>query len=124
MKLLIPTMMAAGALLASGAQAQAAGDAAAGKKAFSQCAVCHSVVAGQNRVGPSLAGVAGRKIASAPKFNYSAALKKKTGTWTDANLNVWITKPMAWAPGTRMAFAGIADAKRRADVIAYLKTLK
>jgi cytochrome c len=124
MKKLFPIALTAGTLLASGAQAQAAGDAAAGKKAFSQCAVCHSVVAGQNRVGPSLAGVAGRKIASYPKFNYSAALKGKTGNWTDANLNTWITKPMAWAPGTKMAFAGIADAKRRADVIAYLKTLK
>jgi cytochrome c len=124
MKLLFPMALASAALLAGSAQAQAAGDATAGKKAFAQCAVCHSVVAGQNRVGPSLAGVAGRKIAAYPKFNYSAALKAKTGNWTDANLNTWITKPMAWAPGTRMAFAGIADAKRRADVIAYLKTLK
>lgn len=110
--------------LAAAAAPASAQDAAAGKKAFAQCAACHAVVAGQNRVGPSLAGVVGRKIASAPKFTYSAALKAKTGVWNDANLDAWLAKPSAWAPGTRMAFAGWADKKKRADVIAYLKTLK
>lgn len=113
--------LAALAALASPALAQ---DAAAGAKAFAQCKACHSVVKGQNRIGPSLAGVAGRPIASAAGFSYSAAIKGKKGNWTDANLNAWLTRPSAWAPGTKMAFAGIADAKKRADVIAYLKTLK
>jgi len=120
MKLLVTAAIAALAM-ATPAVAQ---DAKAGEKGFAQCRACHSVVKGQNRIGPSLAGVAGRRIASAPGFNYSAALKKRTGAWTDANLNAWLTRPAAWAPGTRMAFAGIPDAKRRADMIAYLKTLK
>ncbi|WP_243375685.1 c-type cytochrome [Sandarakinorhabdus cyanobacteriorum] len=87
-------MLATLAALAAAAPA-AAQDAKAGEKAFVQCKACHSVVAGQNRIGPSLAGVAGRRIASVPGFNYSAALKKRTGTWTDANMNAWLTRPSA-----------------------------
>jgi cytochrome c len=102
----------------------AAQDAAAGEKAFVQCKACHSVFAGQNRIGPSLAGVAGRKIGTLAGFSYSAAMKTKGGAWTDANLDTYLTKPMADVPGTKMAFAGIADARKRKDVIAYLKTLK
>ena len=56
-------------------------------------------------------------------FNYSAALKGKQGPWTYDELNEWLHKPSAYAPGTRMAFAGINSDKQRADVIAYLRTL-
>jgi cytochrome c len=121
MKMTIISLALAAAALAVPAAAQ---DAAAGQRGFAQCRACHSIVKGQNRIGPSLAGISGRRIASVPGFNYSAALKKRTGNWTDANMNAWLTRPAAWAPGTRMAFAGISDAKRRADMIAYLKTLK
>ncbi len=120
------TMMYAPAALITALMAvpAAAQDAKAGEKAFVQCKACHSVVAGQNRIGPSLADIGGRKIASAAGFSYSAAMKGKAGNWTDANLDTYLTKPAAWVPGTKMAFAGIADAKKRKDVIAYLKTLK
>lgn len=117
-------MMIAGLAAAAMAAPAAAQDAKAGEKGFVQCRTCHSVVKGQNRIGPSLAGVVGRKSASIAGFNYSPAMKRKGVTWTEANLNIYLTKPSAYVPGTRMAFAGIADAKRRADVIAYLKTLK
>jgi cytochrome c len=113
--------LAAGVMLAAPAAAQ---DAAAGKKAFAQCAACHAVVPNQNRIGPSLHGVVGRKAASVKGFAYSAALVKKGGVWNDATLDAWLTKPSAYAPGTKMAFAGWPDKKKRADVIAYLKTLK
>ena len=82
----------------------AAGDAASGAKAFAQCRVCHSVESGKNGLGPSLHDVVGRKAGTLAGFNYSPAMKA--------------------VPGTKMAFAGIADDKRRADVIAYLDTLK
>ena len=117
-------MMIAGLAAVAMAAPAAAQDAKAGERGFAQCRACHSVVTGQNRIGPSLAGIAGRRIASSAGYSYSAALKRRTGTWTDANLNGWLTKPSAWAPGTKMAFAGIPDAKKRADMIAYLKTLK
>lgn len=121
MKMMLP--MAALVALAAAAPA-AAQDAKAGERGFAQCRACHSVVRGQNRVGPSLAGVVGRRSASVAGFNYSPAMRKKGVTWTEANLNTYLTKPSAYVPGTRMAFPGIPDAKRRADLIAYLKTLK
>lgn len=51
-------------------------------------------------------------------------MKAKGGVWTEANLDSYLTKPQAYVKGTKMAFAGIPDAKKRKDVIAYLKTLK
>ena len=65
----------------------------------------------------------GRKIASVAGFNYSAALKGMTGTWTFDELNKWLTDPRAMVPGTAMTFAGLANEKQRADIIAYLDTL-
>jgi cytochrome c len=118
------TLAAIAAPIMFAAAPAAAQDAKAGEKAFVQCKACHSVVAGQNRVGPSLAGVVGRKSASVAGFNYSPAMKAKGVTWTEANLDTYLTKPAAYVKGTRMAFAGIPDAKKRKDVIAYLKTLK
>jgi cytochrome c len=120
MKMMMIAALAAAAMAAPAA----AQDAKAGEKGFAQCRACHSVVKGQNRIGPSLAGVVGRKSASVAGFNYSPAMKSKGVTWTEANLSTYLTRPSAYVPGTRMAFAGIPDARRRADVIAYLKTLK
>jgi cytochrome c len=56
-------------------------------------------------------------------FAYSAGMKAKEGPWTYAELNQWLTKPSAYVPGTKMSFAGIADPKERADLIAYLRSL-
>ncbi len=89
-----------------------------------ECAVCHNFQEGQGaKVGPDLYGVVNRPIASVPGFNYSAALKAKSGTWTFDTLNAWLTKPSAFAPGTAMTFAGLSSEKQRADVIAYLDSL-
>ena len=111
---------AAVALLAAVALAGPA--CADGAKTFLlQCGTCHQ--AKSSPMGPSLAGVAGRKIASLADFTYSSALKAKDGAWTDANLDSFLSGPAKFAPGTRMP-ASLPAAPDRAAVIAYLKTLK
>nr|WP_318248311.1 hypothetical protein [Novosphingobium percolationis] len=82
--------------------------------------------AGQpNGIGPNLAGIAGEKVAGdRGGFQFSDALKAKGGVWDDATLDTWLTGPAKFAAGTKMTFAGLPDAKQRADVIAYLKTKK
>lgn len=96
-----------------------------GKQAFAPCAACHAVTPGAKRVGPSLHGVVGRKVASAPGFNYSPALKgKAAAAWTPANLDAFLTDPRVWAPGNKMMYQGIKDPAKRAAIIKYLATLK
>jgi cytochrome c len=95
-----------------------------GAQVAKQCEACHNFQEGAGaKVGPNLYGVVGRNIASVSGFNYSAALKGKTGTWDFATLNTWLTKPSAFAPGTAMTFAGLSNEKQRADVIDYLDSL-
>jgi len=92
-----------------------------GKLLFIQCRACHELKAGEpNKVGPNLHGLIGRKSASVADFNYSAALKGLNVTWDPVTLDKWIERPSALAPGTAMAFAGIASATDRASLIAYL----
>ncbi len=103
----------------------AAGDPVAGKKSFIQCQMCHTAeTGGANRIGPNLAGVVGSKAASKPGFTYSAALSKTGWTWNAKTLDTFIKKPAAAVPGTKMVYAGLADDTARANVIAYLATLK
>ena len=102
-----------------------AADAEAGAKVFkTQCAVCHSPVAGKNMVGPSLFGVVGREAGSAPGFKYSAANKGSGVMWDEANLEKYLPNPRAFIAGTTMTYAGLKNDAQRADLIAYLATLK
>jgi cytochrome c len=120
---LITIAVLAATMAASGAFA--AGDPAAGQALFkTKCGICHSPVAGQNRVGPSLFGVVGRPAGTAAGYNYSDANKTSGKTWDDATLNTYLTNPKALVPGTKMIFPGLADATDRGNVIAYLDTLK
>ncbi|HBK05372.1 MAG TPA: cytochrome c family protein [Acetobacteraceae bacterium] len=103
------------------AQAQ---DAAAGAVVFkTQCSVCHSPVEGKNMVGPSLFGVVGRVAGQVPGFRYSPANKDSDLTWDQATLDRYLTTPQAVVPKTIMPYAGLKDATKRADLIAYLSTL-
>ncbi len=97
------------------------GVAAEGEKVFIQCKTCHVKEAGQNRVGPSLAGIVGRAAGTVEGFNYSAANKNSGITWSAEKLFQYLEKPTRVVPGTKMVFAGLPDAQKRADVIAYLQ---
>jgi cytochrome c len=97
------------------------GNAAAGKTVFIQCQACHSIKEGENRVGPSLYGKVGSTAGQVPGFKYSDANKNSGIVWTEEKLFEYLKNPRAVIPGTTMAFAGIPDAQKRADVIAFLK---
>jgi cytochrome c len=101
-----------------------AADAVAGQAVFkSQCSICHSPLADKNMVGPSLFGLIGRKSGSIAGFHYSAANKAADITWNADILDKYLTSPRDVVPGTIMTYAGLKDAGKRADLIAYLETL-
>ena len=119
-------LWAAVGLLGGPALAQAggppAGDPARGQRVYeSKCGACHSPDV--DRTGPHHAGVVGRRAGSLPGFEYSAALKASRIVWTAQTLDRWLTNPEAVVPGQEMGFQ-LGDAEQRADVIAYLATLK
>jgi len=118
----LPTAMAA-ILMLSTAPAHAAGDPAAGKVVSAKCAICHTFEPGKNKIGPSLAGVVGRKSGSLPDFSYSPAMKGANLTWNAATLDKYLTNPRALVPGTKMIFAGLPNATDRANIIAYLASV-
>jgi cytochrome c2 len=102
-----------------------AADPDAGARVFkSQCATCHAVAPGRNLTGPTLAGIIGRKAGTVPGFRYSAANKQADVTWDDKTLDTYLVDPKAMIPGTSMLYAGLKSETQRADLIAYLDTLK
>ncbi len=97
------------------------GNAAAGKAVFIQCQACHSLKEGENRVGPSLHNKIGATAGQVPGFRYSEANRNSGIVWTEEKMFEYLKNPRAVIPGTTMAFAGIPDPQRRADLIAFLK---
>jgi cytochrome c len=94
-----------------------------GEQTAKPCATCHTFTkGGPNKIGPNLWGVVGRAKGSGG-FAYSDALKSKGGNWTVDDLSAFLASPRAYAPGTKMSFAGLPKGSDRANVIAYLNTL-
>lgn len=95
-----------------------------GEQVAKPCATCHTFSkGGPTKIGPNLWGVVNRPKGSAPGFAYSDAIKSKGGNWTVDDLSAFLTSPKAFAPGTKMSFAGLPKGSDRANVIAYLNTL-
>jgi cytochrome c len=97
-----------------------------GEQVAKVCLQCHTFAKGEpNKIGPNLFGVMEENIASVPNYQFSQALAADKGQkWDPAKLNAWLFKPQDFAKGTKMTFPGLPKAQDRADVIAYLESLK
>jgi cytochrome c len=102
----------------------ASADPAKGEEVFKKCAACHvSAQGGANGIGPNLWGVVGEPIGKgAGGFAFSEALSSKGGNWDWKSLDTWLSSPRAFAPGTKMTFAGLGAPQDRANVIAFLNS--
>jgi cytochrome c len=98
------------------------GDPVQGKRQFAPCSACHTVGAGEpDKIGPNLHGIFGRTAGTKPGYAYSAAMKKAGFVWDAEKIETYITKPLAFVPGNKMAFPGVPKDDVRANIIAYLK---
>lgn len=118
--------LAVAVFTAATAAPAAAQDAAAGEAVFKRvCATCHNAtVEGPRKLGPTLHGVVGRKVASVEGFRYSAAKRAADLVWTPDKIDPYLLNPREFMPGTTMAYAGLKNDADRKNVIAYLATLK
>jgi cytochrome c len=114
---------AAAALVLGTSVTLADGDPAAGQRVFAECAGCHSTSPGVNKIGPSLAGVVGRRSGTEAGFSYSPAMQSANVTWDEATLDKFLAGPGSFVHGTRM-FLSVPGSSDRQNVIAYLETLK
>jgi cytochrome c len=100
-------------------QVRAEGDPVKGAELYHRCQGCHSI--DRNRIGPMHKGIFGRTAGTVPGFPYSSAMKNSGIVWNEDTLDRFLEDPRQLVPGTKMTYAGIRDAKDRADLIAYLK---
>lgn len=118
MKAVLPAL----ALFLLAPQAASAQDAAAGEKVFAQCRACHQVgPTAKNTVGPVLNGLFGRKSGTVEGYSYTAGNRDSGITWDEETFAEYIRDPKARIPGTKMVYAGLKDAQRTKDLIAFLK---
>jgi cytochrome c len=107
-------------VLALAAGVAMAADAEHGKEVYGRCLACHALE--YDRVGPRHCGLLGRRAGSVPGFAYSEAMKRSKLVWNEKTLDRFLANPPKTVPGTAMTYAGVPDAKDRADLIAYLRT--
>ena len=110
---------------AAWAEAEAIGDAEAGRKVFAQCSGCHEIgPTAENRIGPHLNELFGRRAAGLDDFRYSKSLARAGDDgliWTQDKLDAYLENPRILVSGTRMSFRGLKAKKDRDDVLAYLR---
>jgi cytochrome c len=108
--------------------AQASAERGRGLVKTFRCGMCHEIEgdlpAMSGPVGPELAGVVDRPVASVPRYDYTPALRRFGGVWTEDRIYAFISHPLVTVPGTRMDMEARGDPQDRADLIAYLRTLK
>lgn len=112
-----------GAVEVAYADVAATADAAAGEKVFGKCKSCHKIDGGDG-TGPHLNGVVGRARGSVAGFKYSETMASVQDPWTAEHLYDFLKNPKAYVAGTKMGFAGLPKPEDRANVIAYLESLK
>ena len=121
------SLILAAAIAGLGTGAVQAADVTKGQAAFvRQCAICHTIdKGGENRIGPNLFGIVGRRAGTMPGFRYSNAFRTTaTFEWTEGLLGPWISLPAVMVPGTAMGnFPGVAD-RDKDDIVAYLAAQK
>jgi cytochrome c len=106
------------------AEVYASADAAAGEKVYGKCKSCHSIES-KNGTGPYLNGVVGRNHGAVADYKYSDAMMAKAAEpWSEEAIYTFLKNPKEVIPGTKMGFAGIAKPADRANLVAYLATLK
>jgi len=98
--------------------AAVAADPEKGKEIYGRCLACHALE--YDRVGPHHCGLIGRRAGSVKGFAYSDAMKRSKIVWNEKTLDRFLANPLKTVPGTAMTYAGVPDAKERADLIAYL----
>lgn len=91
-----------------------------GAEIYARCAACHAI--DTNRTGPQHCGLFGRRAGTAPGFEtYSKAMRDSKIVWNELTLDAFLEAPTEFVPGTAMGYAGVKDARERADLIAWLR---
>jgi cytochrome c len=100
-------------------------DVASGQLVFNNaCRTCHTTNEGDNRLGPHLYKIVGRKAGSLPNYGYSSAMKGADFIWDETNLDRFIANPDEVVPGNNMKpYGGLALADDRANILAFLRSL-
>ncbi|MEO8718000.1 MAG: c-type cytochrome [Burkholderiales bacterium] len=115
---MVPAALVLALAFAAGAAVAAPGDAVRGEQIYARCLACHALA--YDRVGPRHCGLIGRRAGSVPGFAYSDAMKASGIVWNAKTLDRFLADPLRRVPGTTMTYAGVPDARERADLIAYL----
>lgn len=114
-------LIVAAALIAVSTLPSVAQDAQKGKTVFNVCLVCHAIGPGaQNKIGPVLNGLDGRKAGTVPNFSYSDANKGSGIVWNEGTFEDYIKNPAEKIPDTKMTFAGVKNEQQAKDLWAYI----